>query len=447
MSFLYSVLGFVVMLGVLVFVHEWGHYITGRLMHVKVLRFSIGFGPIIWRRQRGETEWALSALPLGGYVKFLDEREGPVPPEEQPRAFNRQPAWKRILIVFAGPFINLVFAWLVFSVVFLIGFDALRPVVKLAEDPASNYWIVQTVDQKPVYSWGEVQLRLLAAQQARQASVAVSAEGWPDPARTQWQWSLHGFSPDVALPEWLAQQGVKVSAPPLAPVVGQVQPGTPAETAGLKPGDRILQVGEAHINTWEALVAVVQAHPGETLPLLVMRNGETVVIPVRLGRRGVSGAVKGFLGVGPDLKHGLPSVFRAHVHYSLAEALALGLERTWTFIRLTGHMVAQMVTGQASLQNLSGPISIAQFSGEALQSGWVNFLMLMGLLSLSLGLLNLLPIPLLDGGHLLFDAFELLTGRPISENAQLVGQKIGMALILLLTFIALTNDLVRLLHD
>lgn len=447
MSFLYSLLGFVVMLGVLVFVHEWGHYIVGRLFNVKVLRFSIGFGPIIWRRQRGETEWAISALPLGGYVKFLDEREGPVPVEEQPRAFNRQLPWKRMLIVFAGPFINLLFAWLIFSLVYVIGFEVVRPVVKQLNDVSSQYWIVEQVAQQPVYSWGDVQLKLLEAQQANAPDVDVLAEGWPEPREALWQWSLQRFSADVDLATWLKTQGVELSAPPLAPVVGEVQPGTPAEAAGLRAGDVILQVNETHVRAWSDLVKLVQAHPGETVTLLVERDGQEFVIPVQMGSRDVRGVQKGFLGVAPDLKTGLAPAFRAHVHHDPVEALVLGLERTWTFIRLTGHMVVQMVTGQASLQNLSGPVSIAQFSGEALQSGWVNFLMLMGLLSLSLGLLNLLPIPLLDGGHLLFDAYELLTGRPISENAQLVGQKIGMALILLLTFIALTNDLVRLLHD
>ncbi len=446
MSVFYSLLGFAIMLGVLVFVHEWGHYIVGRLMNVKVLRFSIGFGPIVWRRQRGETEWALSALPLGGYVKFLDEREGPVPAAEVHRAFNRQPPWKRMLVVFAGPFINLLFAWLVFSLVYLVGFDVVRPVVKQVNAPA-QYWIVQQVDAQPVFSWGDVQLQLLAAQQAGRSAVSVSAAGWPDLQAVAWQWPLLGFSPDVKLSVWLKQQGLEINAPPLAPVVGQVQPGTPAEAAGLQPGDRIVQVRETTIKTWSDLVRVVQAHPGETLTLLVLRDGLERVVVVHAGSHTMEGTEKGFLGVAPDLKQGLPPAFRARVHYGPVEALARGLERTWTLIRLTGHMVVQMVTGQASLQNLSGPVSIAQFSGEALQSGWVNFLMLMGLLSLSLGLLNLLPIPLLDGGHLIFDAYELLTGRPISENAQLVGQKIGLVLILLLTFIALTNDLVRLLHD
>ncbi len=425
MSFLTSLLGFAIMLGVLVFVHEWGHFITARLLGIKVLRFSIGFGPVVWRRQWGETEWALSALPLGGYVKMLDEREGPVPVREQHRAFNRQPPWKRMLVVAAGPLINLLFAWWVFAFVYWVGFDTLRPVVQKQDEQVLR--IIAQVGDAPVWSWGDVSREVMAEKLSDRTQAIFAGKVWPALAPTSWVLPLADLDLDAAdpLPGWLRRHGFSPAMPPLLPRIGVVKPGTPAARAGLQPGDLVVAVNGEPADSWQTLVQMISRHPGEPVVLTVRRKGIELAVPVQLAERAVEGVHKGFLGVGPDMAQGVPPAFVAHVSLPAGQALASGFERGWQLLEMTVEMIGRMLTGQAGLQNLSGPVSIAQFSGQALQQGWVNFLLLMGLLSLSLGVLNLLPIPILDGGHLLFDLIEWVRGRPLPESVQLTGQKVG----------------------
>lgn len=447
MSFLTSLLGFAIMLGVLVFVHEWGHFITARLLGIKVLRFSIGFGPVVWRRQWGETEWALSALPLGGYVKMLDEREGPVPVREQHRAFNRQPPWKRMLVVAAGPMINLLFAWLVFAFVYWAGFDTLRPVVQKQDEQSLR--IITRVSDTPVWSWGDVSREVMDEKLSDRTQVIFAGEVWPVQEPLDWALPLIDLDLDEAdpLPSWLQRHGFQPAMPPLLPRIGVVKSGTPAARTGLQPGDLVVAVNGEPVDSWQTLVQMISRHPGEQVVLTVRRNGIEQAVPVRLDARTVKGVRKGFLGVGPDMTQGVPPAFVAHVSLPAGQALVAGFERGWQLLEMTVEMIGRMLTGQAGLQNLSGPVSIAQFSGQALQQGWVNFLLLMGLLSLSLGVLNLLPVPILDGGHLLFDLIEWVRGRPLPESVLLAGQKVGMVLILMLTLLALTNDMVRLFNE
>ena len=442
MSFIYSFLGFVILLGVLVFVHEWGHYAVARLFNVKVLRFSIGFGPVVWRRQWGETEWALSAIPLGGYVKMLDEREGAVPEEERLRAFNRQPPWKRIAIVAAGPLINLLFAWLVFALVFLIGYDTVRPVLK-APDQTGSWWIVYQVDQTPVYAWGDLQSAIMQRRLENREQVLLSGLLWPLQQEYAHAVSLKSLSVDGDVMQWLAQQGVAPKMPPLEPIVGRVMSDSPADRAGLRPGDRIVSIEGRPVALWDELVDWVKRHPGQQVTLVIDRDGRRVALSMYIGQRQDG---TGFLGVGVDVHQALPEAFKAHVHFGLGEALARGWEKGWQFLFMTLEMLKRMLVGEAGLHNLSGPVSIAQFSGQALAQGWVSFLMLMGLISLSLGLLNLLPIPLLDGGHILFDLYEWLMGRPLPETVQVVAQKIGLAALFFLMLLALSNDMMRLFN-
>lgn len=447
MSFFYSLLGFVLMLGILVFVHEWGHYIVARLFKVKVLRFSIGFGPVIARIQRGETEWAISAVPLGGYVKMLDEREGPVPAADRIRAFSSLPPWKRVLIVFAGPGINLLFAWLLFAFVYWVGYDTIRPALSEQARPDAPI-ILQTVDHRPVWSWGDVQAQVMKSALEDQSSVVFMGERWPDEMPWQRLLSLASFDVDKGLHPWLAEQGLQPAPPPMLPIVGRILPNSPAEQAGLQKGDVIIAVNGKKIDTWQKLVSFIAAHPNAEVTLSVLRNGHALDIPVVIGARSEDGAQpKWFLGVGVDTLNAVLSPFKVHVKYGVLEALEKGYQRGVDMLFMTLEMMKKMVLGQASLQNLSGPVSIAQFSGQALADGWRSFVLLMALLSLSLGVLNLLPIPLLDGGHILMDLYEWIVGKPLPETVQVSAQKAGLIVLLLLTFLALTNDMVRLLHE
>lgn len=442
MSLLYSLTGFVILLGVLVFVHEWGHYAVARLFNIKVLRFSIGFGPILWRRQWGETEWVLSAIPLGGYVKMLDEREGSVAEKERDRAFNRQPPWKRIAVVAAGPLINLLFAWWVFALVFWIGYETVRPVLTTPKQPDS-WWIVQQVDQHPVYSWGDLQRVIMQQRLSDSEQVALSGILWPEQSEYARTLAMQGLRVDGDIIQWLAQQNLAPKMPPLQPIVGQVLPGSPAGQAGLRPGDRIVAIAGKPVRLWNDLVTWIKGHAGQQVTLTIEREGVRMIVPVRI-EQGNDGS--GFLGVGVDMHQPLPEAFRAHVRFDLGDALVQGWQKGWQFFSMTVEMLGRMLTGEAGLHNLSGPVSIAQFSGQALAQGWVSFLMLMGLISLSLGLLNLLPIPLLDGGHILFDLFEWLVGRPLPETFQVAAQKVGLAVLLCLMLLALSNDMIRLIN-
>ena len=442
MSLLYSLLGFAILLGVLVFIHEWGHYAVARLFNIKVLRFSIGFGPILWRRQWGETEWALSAIPLGGYVKMLDEREGPVPEVERDRAFNRQPPWKRIAVVAAGPLINLLFAWWVFALIFWLGYETVRPT--LTPPPQQEgWWIVQQVDQHPVYSWGDLQGAIIQQRLSEKAQVMLFGVLWPQMSQYDRILPLQGLSVDGEIRQWLVQQNLSPKMPPLQPIIGEILPGSPAEQAGLQPGDRIVAIGGKPVRQWHDVVQAIKALGGQQVVLTIERQGIEQVVSVQVGQ-GKDGS--GRLGVKVDMDQALPEPFRAQVRYGLVEALAQGWHKGWQFFTMTLEMLGRMLTGEAGLHNLSGPVSIVQFSGQALVQGWVSFLMLMGLISLSLGLLNLLPIPLLDGGHILFDLFEWLVGRPLPETFQVAAQKVGLAVLLFLMLLALSNDMIRLIY-
>ena len=448
MSILYSLLGFALMLGVLVFVHEWGHYIVARLFNVKVMRFSIGFGPVIARFQRGETEWALSAIPLGGYVKMLDEREQPVSSAERDRAFSALAPWKRILIVLAGPLINLLFAWVLFALVYWVGYDSIRPVISEQQRPDVPI-VLSHVDATPVWSWGDVQTQVMkAALQGAPTQLTLQGKIWPDWQPWQKWVTLETFDIDQGLYAWLASQGLQPASPPMLPRVGQVMPDSPAEQAGLRAGDMILAVNDRPVSSWQALVAMIAQYPHKQVILQVSRQGVVLELPVTIGvHPDKRGEVKGFLGVGVDVAEAVPPEFKSHVAYALPQALEKGLQRGMDMLSMTLDVMMKMLTGQASLQNLSGPVSIAQFSGQALAQGWVSFVLLMALLSLSLGVLNLLPIPMLDGGHIVMDLYAWIRGKPLPETIQNGAYKLGLAVLLFLTFLALTNDMVRLLHD
>lgn len=466
MGFLWSVLGFLVVMGLLVTIHEAGHFLVARWLNIKATVFSIGFGRAIWTKQWGETEFRLAILPLGGYVKFVDESDGePIAPEDLPRAFNRQAVWKRFLVVFAGPFINLVFAWLAFSLLYVSGVPGIKPLFKevapqsavydalshlsissdLIHSYASDNLQVVSVNDRPVASWQQVQQQILQALVANEPVVPMQLD-W---AGERFDVSVALTSLDINQPkqDWLSLLGFVVLQPQFPVVIDQVVTGSAAAQAGLQKMDQVLSIDAQPMPDWQTFVQFIQAHPGTAHEFEIIRQSQSIKLAVTLASKEVNGQEQGRLGASLWLDPDLLSPYQTLVTYPLGEALISGLQHTYDLTKMSLIMLQRMVLGEVSVENLSGPLSIAQYSGQALQTGWMSFLSLLGLISLSLGVLNLLPIPVLDGGHLFFYLVEMIKGRPLSESTQLWAQKIGIFLLLSLTFVAILNDVVRITHE
>ena len=448
MQFLHSFLFFILALGILITFHEFGHYWVARKCGVKILRFSIGFGRPLWQRRYGadETEFVVAALPLGGYVKMLDEREAPVTESELPRAFNRQPLGQRLAIVLAGPLFNFLFAILAYWVIYLAGVTGLKPVIGAVE-PGSlaaaaglrAHDEISAVDGQRTSTWTmvlEAMISRVVAGQSLELSVLAREGGERSVVLETGSLAID----DLADKDLLAHAGITPRRLPA--IVGEVQPGGAGDRAGLKSGDHILAIDEDEITDWFSLVRFIQAHPGQALRVTLERQGETRTLELRPDtRQAEDNKVIGFIGVGNQVQDHLIG----SESYTLLPALIKALDRTWDMSLLTLRMLKKIITGEASLKNLSGPVSIAQYAGITAQSGMLEFLKFLGIVSVSLAVLNLLPIPLLDGGHVMYYLIEWLRGRPVSESAQLVGQQVGLVLLLGLMVLVIYNDLVRLL--
>jgi len=452
MTLLQTVVAFVVALGVLIVVHEYGHYLAARLCNVKVLRFSVGFGrPMIaWRRGADRTEWVIAAVPLGGYVKMLDEREGPVEPHEAARAFNRQNVWQRFCIVMAGPLFNFLFAVLVYAGLFMYGLPEARPV--LAAPPSGTLAAsvglragatVRSIDGEPVTTWQELRWRLLqsALQRSPVRLETVDERGHLAVATLD----LSGFPAADVESDVLERIGLRLYRPPLEPVLGQVVAGGPAERAGLAPGDRIARVDGRPIDSWESLVTAVRSRPGTALQLTVERGDTTRTLEVVPDSVSAGEMRVGRIGAAPFIPPSHAEKMLVRVQYGPLESLGKALAKTADIALFSLRMLGKMLLGEVSWRNLSGPVTIADFAGQSAQMGWVSYLTFLALISISLGVLNLLPIPLLDGGHLMYYAIEIIKGRPVSERAMELGQRVGLALLLVMMAFAFYNDLNRLL--
>jgi regulator of sigma E protease len=452
MSLLHTIVAFIVALGILIVVHEYGHYLVARLCNVKVLRFSVGFGrPLaLWRRGADRTEWVIAAIPFGGYVKMLDEREGAVAPEEAHRAFNRQSVGRRFLIVAAGPAFNFLFAILVYAGLFMYGLPEARPV--LAEPPAASVAAaaglragdtVRAVDGQAIETWQELRWRVLQAalQQQPLRLETVSERGHIGEATLD----LSGYPTDEVENDALERVGLRLFRPKLEPVIGQVVGGGAAERAGLAAGDRVLGIDGKPIESWEALVAAIRARPGQAMSLLVERNGATRAVEVVPEAVGSGEARIGRIGAAPQMPREHADRMLVRVQYGPLESFSRALAKTWDISIFSLKMLGRMILGQVSWKHLSGPVTIADFAGQSAQMGWISYVTFLALISISLGVLNLLPIPLLDGGHLMFYAIEVVKGRPVSERAMELGQRVGLALLLVVMAFAFYNDLNRLL--
>ncbi len=452
-GFLSSLLWFLIAIGVLVTVHEFGHFWVARRLGVRVLRFSVGFGRPLWRWQRSpeDTEYVVAAIPLGGYVKMLDEREGEVPERLLSQAFNRQPVGSRIAIVAAGPLFNFAFAILAYWLVFVMGVEGLRPVVDQVEpdSPAAAAGLrhgdeIVAVDGNGTPTMNSVlQALLYRAIEGNSATLLVRDRQGIERHLTL---SLPAVGEKAGTPDLLREVGITPLRPRLEPVIDQVVQESPAARAGMQSGDRVVAVDGRAITSWGELVEEIQGHPGRPLLLTVERSGGRVELQVTPEVVTTEEGESGRIGAAVALPQGgLPPEFRAMQQYSPLAAIGAALQKSWEMSAMTLRMLGKMLTGQASLENVSGPITIAQYAGYSAASGVAQFIGFLAIISISLGIINLFPVPLLDGGHLLYYLIELVKGSPLSEQAQVVGQQIGIALLVSLMTLAFYNDIVRLL--
>ncbi|MBW5799239.1 sigma E protease regulator RseP [Halomonas elongata] len=451
MGLIQNVLAVIVVLGLLITFHEFGHFWVARRCGVKVLRFSVGFGKPLWSRyDRHGTEFAVAAIPLGGYVKMLDEREGPVPPEERHRAFNHKNVWQRIAIVAAGPLANFLLALVAYWALFVAGTSTVVPMIGEVTpgSPAAKGGLaagqeITAVEGKAVRSWEEVNLELVSViGVSGELSVAARDEG--DSVAREHRLPVQDWLVRQDPPRPLATLGVTPWRPEVPAVIDRVAEGEPAASAGLESGDRVLAVDGQPVKDWSHFVEEVQARPGERIDIEVERNGETLTLPLTpRARDREDGASVGYIGAGVA-PVAWPEEYRREIRYGPLAALGQAASRTGDMTLLTFDAVRKMLVGLISPSNLSGPITIARIAGDSARSGLESFVSFLAYLSISLGVLNLLPIPVLDGGHLLYYVVEVVRGRPVSEHAQAIGLRIGLALVGTLMLMALYFDLMRL---
>jgi regulator of sigma E protease len=449
MQIIETVLALALTLGILVTLHEYGHFWVARRCGVKVLRFSVGFGkPMFsWYDKHG-TEFAVAAIPLGGYVKMLDEREGPVPEELRDQAFTSKPPGQRIAIAAAGPVANFIFAIFAYWLLSVVGVTHVAPIVgQIADESVAERVGLQegmeihAVDGHRVSSWRDVNMRIL---ERTGEHGLISMEVSEDGARGTVSGELSGWGLSDDTPNPLAGFGITPWRPAVPPVLGQISDGGRAQAAGLQPRDRIVAVDGEPISSWFELVEFIRNSPEQTLQVTIERNGaEQSVSVTPEAKTQESGESIGFVGAGVEAISWPEEVLR-DVSYGPFAAVPVALSETWADTRLTLVAIKKMVTGLLSPTNLSGPITIARVAEASVSSGFEDFVRFLAYLSVSLRILNLLPVPVLDGGHIVYYTIEALRGKPLSEQAQAFGLRIGMAMILTLMVFALYNDLMRL---
>jgi regulator of sigma E protease len=450
----FSALAFIIALGLLIAIHEYGHFWVARRVGIKVLRFSIGFGKALWTKKGkvDDTEYTIAAIPLGGYVKMLDERVEPVAASERHRSFNQQSLAARTAVVIAGPMANFILAILAYWLVMMIGISGVAPLIGPVPDntPAAvggfeNEDKLISINGTKTPSWNDARIALLDGSINASEPLLIEVET-ADGQLTSRMLRLDNVSVLKESGDPLEKMGFSPWWPKIDPVVGQVFDGTAASAAGIQAGDRVMAVDQQPIETWQDFVVMVQPSAGKTLLLTIQRNNSTIEVPITPQAHVINGQTIGRIGVSESQSQALFDKARVTVQYSPIVAFKKALQRTWDMSKLTLQMLGKLVVGQASLDNISGPISIAQFAGQSASIGIDHYINFIAMISISLAVLNLLPIPMLDGGHLMYFAIEAITRKPVSERVQILGQQLGLCLLGGLMFLAFYNDIWRLMQ-
>ncbi|MCU8032924.1 MAG: sigma E protease regulator RseP [Shewanella sp.] len=455
LDFLWNLGSFIVALGLLITAHEYGHFYIARRCGVKVERFSIGFGKAIWRRVgKDGTEYVLAMIPLGGYVKMLDERVEDVPDELKDQAFNRKTVWQRIAIVAAGPIANFIFAIVALYFMYLIGVPSLKPVITsttpgtaAAQIQITEPMQITTISGQAVRNWEEVNLALVGHIGDESLSVSLTPlnglQGLDSSARSytldtrNWRFDPEKESPITAL-------GLGIYRPEIVPTIAAISPDSAAANSELKVGDTLVAINGKNYTDWQAFVDIIQHSANVPVSLTVRRNGEQFNVAVTpLSSKNADGQEIGMIGVSPTQAQ-WPDNMRLQLEYGPIDSFGIAADKTWQLVAVSFKMIGKLFTGDVSVKNLSGPISIAQGAGSSANYGLVYFLGFLALISVNLGIINLLPLPVLDGGHLLYYFIEVITGKPVPEKVQEIGFRFGAAILLMLMSVALFNDFARL---
>jgi regulator of sigma E protease len=447
LAFFWSLGAFILALGILVAVHEWGHFYVARKCGVQVERFSIGFGKPIWRKlSKSGTEYVIAMIPLGGYVRMLDGRIDDVPPELENKAFNNKTVLQRMAIIAAGPGVNFIFAFFALWLMYIVGLETVKPIVKAVEpDSIAHVAGVQpgdeiiNIDGRNTPDWEAVNLELVSNIGGDNTVVTVRNSSNTEKELT-FTLDTWNFDPDIESP--LSSLGLTPFRPNPTLTVGFVGDDSAAKEAGLLPGDKIVALNGNKLASWNALVDEVVESLGEVISLAIERDGQQQTLRATIARRDTPQGQSGYLGVSPTFESWPEGYVFTH-QYGIIEAIGTALDKTWRLMTLSVEMIGKLLTGDVSVKNLSGPISIAQGAGTSAGYGLAYFLSFLALISVNLGIINLLPLPMLDGGHLMFFIVEWITGKPVPEAVQEWGYRIGGVLLFMIMGIAIFNDIAR----